>query len=255
MTQLGLVLFLCFAVRAAAFQPRFGSRKILSRLSATSSFLPTTLSADIDDRRGIISEIIKLESTNPTLDPTSSPLFTGTWSLRFSQGYDPSFALPSPTRQLALFLYSGGYSPATFILNALTSQPLASLVSPPPEVTITLSPTQAEATSKLGALGDLTLTSDLTLVSGSCFTETYRDVSGPLSFDFPEAARYSRDLYVTYLDEEVMVVRDGSGVAEVLVRTSSSSNGQAEGGGDGGGDNGGGDWGIMDIDEDVPPVD
>jgi len=219
-------------------------------LRSTSSFLPPTLSSDVDDRRGIISEIIKLESTNPTISPVDSPLFPGTYSLRFSAGYDPTFTLPSPTRQLALFLYSGGYSPATFVLNLLTSPPLSSLVSPTPEVTITLGSTEAKATATVGSLGDLTLTSTIDRVNGGCFTETYKDISGPFTLDIPGAARYKRDLFVTYLDEEVMIVRDGSGVAEVLVRTSSSPESATEGE-----EVAGGDWGITDIDEDVPPVD
>ena len=36
--------------------------------------------------------------------------------------------------------------------------------------------------------------------------------------DLPQAAQYSRDLYVTYVDEDLLVVRDASGVPEVLVR-------------------------------------
>ena len=55
--------------------------------------------------------------------------------------------------------------------------------------------------------------------SGLRFTETYESASvlGQV-VDIPEALQYSRDLYVSYVDEDILVVRDGSGVPEILVR-------------------------------------
>lgn len=55
--------------------------------------------------------------------------------------------------------------------------------------------------------------------SGIRLTETYESatVLGQ-SVDLPKAVQYSRDLYITYLDEDVLVVRDGSGVPEILMR-------------------------------------
>ena len=38
------------------------------------------------------------------------------------------------------------------------------------------------------------------------------------SIDLPEQIQYSRDLYVVYLDDDLMVIRDASGAPEVLVR-------------------------------------
>lgn len=38
--------------------------------------------------------------------------------------------------------------------------------------------------------------------------------------ELPEILQYSRDLFVTYVDEDLLVVRDGSGVPELLVRPS-----------------------------------
>jgi hypothetical protein len=50
-------------------------------------------------------------------------------------------------------------------------------------------------------------------------TETYEAASllGQ-NVDLPQAVQYARDLYVTYLDEDILVVRDGSGVPEILMR-------------------------------------
>ena len=38
------------------------------------------------------------------------------------------------------------------------------------------------------------------------------------SVELPGILQYSRDLYVTYLDEDILSVRDSSGVPELLVR-------------------------------------
>ena len=55
--------------------------------------------------------------------------------------------------------------------------------------------------------------------SGLRFTETYESatVLGQ-TIDLPDALQYSRDLYVSYVDEDILVVRDGAGVPEILVR-------------------------------------
>ena len=51
------------------------------------------------------------------------------------------------------------------------------------------------------------------------FTETYESASvlGQM-VDLPEALQYSRDLYVSYVDEDILVVRDGAGIPEILIR-------------------------------------
>jgi hypothetical protein len=36
--------------------------------------------------------------------------------------------------------------------------------------------------------------------------------------EFPELLQYSRALYVTYVDEDILIIRDDSGVPELLVR-------------------------------------
>ena len=38
------------------------------------------------------------------------------------------------------------------------------------------------------------------------------------SVNLPILLQYSRDIYVTYLDEDLLIVRDGSGIPEILVR-------------------------------------
>jgi hypothetical protein len=38
------------------------------------------------------------------------------------------------------------------------------------------------------------------------------------AIDIPKQLQYFRDLYIVYLDNDLLIVRDGSGVPEVLVR-------------------------------------
>jgi hypothetical protein len=72
--------------------------------------IPSTLGEVSESDRAVINEVIlKLEALNPTVDPALSPLLNGEWELRYSGGYSSEGALQSPTRQLGLFLYSGGY--------------------------------------------------------------------------------------------------------------------------------------------------
>mmetsp|Transcript_1545 Transcript_1545/g.2930 ORF Transcript_1545/g.2930 Transcript_1545/m.2930 type:complete len:228 (-) Transcript_1545:3003-3686(-) len=78
------------------------------------------------DKRAAINEaLLKLESVNPTDDPAFSPMLNGIWTLRYAAGYSTDWTLPSPTRQLALFLYSGGYSPGLFALSLAQKLPSA----------------------------------------------------------------------------------------------------------------------------------
>ena len=88
--------------------------------------LPTDSMTTSKETRAKINEaLLKLECMNPTDDPTSSALLNGVWSLKYAGGYDDEWALNSPTRQIALFLYSGGYSPGLFALSLANSLPTA----------------------------------------------------------------------------------------------------------------------------------
>ena len=91
---------------------------ILDDLPIDSSF-----STDKETRAKINEALLKLERMNPTESPASSYLLNGVWKLKYAGGYDSEWALNSPTRQIALFLYSGGYSPGIFALSLASSLP------------------------------------------------------------------------------------------------------------------------------------
>ena len=97
-----------------------------SVVSSIMDYLPTSLASSgeisASDRASINEAILKLEALNPTKDPVYSPLINGVWTLRYAGGYSEP-KIPSPTRDLALFLYSGGYSPGLFALGMAQKLP------------------------------------------------------------------------------------------------------------------------------------
>jgi PAP_fibrillin len=70
------------------------------------------LVASEPDRARINELIVQMEQAGSSNQrSTSSPLLNGVWELKYVGGYSMDGAIASPTRQIALFLYSGGYSP------------------------------------------------------------------------------------------------------------------------------------------------
>lgn len=207
-------------------------------------------------RASIQEALYQLEAVNPTPRPAVSPLLNGVWELKYVGGYTTDFAVASPTRQLALFLYSGGYSPGVFAYTVAQRLPSAfvdlqssSSDSSSLEICITRAPQpriEASVGVKLfgGAVeGKVAVKARLEVESDMRLRETYESVNlvfggqqqssssssssststslekqqiQPLNI--PPPLQYARDLFVTYLDEDLLVVRDGSGVPEVLIR-------------------------------------
>jgi len=208
-------------VQTEEYTPTDSEQGVTSLLDA----LPSGVGVDLskDTRASINEAILALETVNPTEDPAVSPLLNGVWSLKYAGGYESTGSLPSPTRQLALFLYSGGYSPGLFALSLAQQLPLG-LVEPG-DLEITIAREQPRVEAKIGvkffggAENDVVVKAKLDVGTGKRITETYEaaTVMGQV-IDIPEQVRYSRDLYVTYVDNDILVVRDGSGVPEVLVR-------------------------------------
>lgn len=178
-----------------------------------------------EQRAAINEALYKLEALNPTDAPASSPLLNGVWSLRYCGGYTSEFALPSPTRQLALFLYDGGYSPGMFTYTLAQSLPKQLVDTDDLEITIQRSNPRVTASIRVRLLGGavdgtVAVQARLDTESGMRLRETYESAAilGQPARDFPTLLQYARELYVTYLDEDLLIVRDGSGVPEVLVR-------------------------------------
>ena len=143
--------------------------------------------------------------------------------------YSPTFSYPShytstSRRQLALFLYSGGYSPGLFALSLAQQLPSALVDVGDLEITIARDQPRVEAkvTTLLlnGSLeNSVSVRARLEVESAIRLKETYESATVlDQEVALPPLIQYSRDLYVTYVDEDLLVVRDASGVPEVLVR-------------------------------------
>lgn len=174
-------------------------------------------------RADINEALLKLEALNPTDRPAESPLLNGVWSMRYAGGYDEDWALQSPTRQIALFLYSGGYSPGLFALRLASTLPKGLVETGDLEIAISREQPRVEAKVDVtlfgGSSNSVLVKARLEPLSDVRLTETYEAATIlDQGVDLPQALQYSRDLYITYLDEEILVVRDGSGVPEILVR-------------------------------------
>jgi hypothetical protein len=125
-------------------------------------------------------------------------------------------------RQLALFLYSGGYSPGLFALGL--AQKLPASVADIGDLEISISREQPRVQAKVDAksfFGDLSVVvkAKLQAESDVRLRETYESAAVmDRSVELPELLQYSREIYVTYLDEDILIVRDATGIPELLVR-------------------------------------
>lgn len=174
--------------------------------------------------RVMVNELIlKLETSNPTASPATSALLNGEWELVYSGGYSEGLFNGSPTRQIALFLYAGGYAPATFGLALSKALPSALLSVSNAKLSIRRKQPRVEAYAevKAGPLpsSPVAISCNLEAQSDVRLKETYKAVKvGTSNLDVPAALQYSRLLYVVYLDEDLLIVRDETGVPEVLLR-------------------------------------
>jgi len=192
-------------------------------LSLTAGAATTAL----DDRtRAQVNEIIlDLERSSPTPQPAGSNLLNGVWTIQLP-GQLGQGLVDSPTRELALALYSTAYAPGTLLqlFNKLPA-PLGITLG---EISVTIrSPdagqprasTEVSATLPLAGVQPLKFFSNLTPVSDTRLKEEVieAEVLGRRQL-LPGPLARTRTLFVTYLDEDVLITRDDSGVAEVLVR-------------------------------------
>merc|ERR1719352_381545 len=173
--------------------------------------------------RGRIDELImELERKTPTEEPVYSDGINGDWKVKYSGSYAPGL-LSSPTRELALFLYGGGFSlggALASFASGFWGQTLGIKVD---ELEVNIAggrDVSASATVQFaGQTEYLKYTAELLPLSASRMSEEVLSLKMPDPLgqqDLPLELR--RTILVTYLDDEVMVVRDESGLADVLVR-------------------------------------
>ena len=66
--------------------------------------------ADSRNREQVHEIVLMLERMNPTDSPAESDLLNGDWEMIYTGGYAQGF-IDSPTRELALLVYTGGFRP------------------------------------------------------------------------------------------------------------------------------------------------
>jgi len=169
--------------------------------------------------------LLKLERHNPTESPAESALLNGVWEMLYTGGYGDGF-VDSPTREIALLVYTGGYKPG-LLANLLGKlpDPLSSVVEIDDlELTIKRDEPRVSSSAKLTVFGNsqtLKLTANLASETDTRLRETVvKAESFGQTVDLPGPLRTTRQLLVTYLDEDLLVARDETGVPDVWLRKS-----------------------------------
>lgn len=164
----------------------------------------------------------KIEASNPTPSPATAALLEGEWQLKFVGGPSPGI-LNSPTREAALLLYAGGFSPADFALTVLDKLPRGFIRLEALTVTIGPNAPRCEGVAKVSIMDrDVTLRikANLDVETGSRLAESWVEASadGLQAVAIPANLQYTRRRFVTYLDETVALLRDESGTPTILTR-------------------------------------
>mmetsp|Transcript_28019 Transcript_28019/g.50789 ORF Transcript_28019/g.50789 Transcript_28019/m.50789 type:complete len:379 (+) Transcript_28019:19-1155(+) len=162
--------------------------------------------------KAVIAEILlKLEGHNPTASPAESPLINGKWKFLYASGVSPAL------RGLQLLLRSSALAPKS---------PSGADIVDVAETYLTISSDQPRGMSEvkfrvLSLESTIRLASNLEALSPVRIQETYdtanvefMDTKVPL----PSLQEFKRSILITYLDDDLMVVRDANGRPDVLVR-------------------------------------
>lgn len=178
------------------------------------------------DKQMEVNEIIlALSSANPTVEPARSELLNGRWEVVYAGAPGAGLA-DSPTRLLAIALYATPLSPSVLAqglaklpFNAASLGSLfLTIVSPEagqPRVTV-----ETSITVFGGAAQSVILRANLQPRSAVALREDFveAEVLGQRSL-LPGPLALSRSLYVAYLDDDLMIVRDETGLPSVLRRS------------------------------------
>lgn len=166
-------------------------------VSLTESSKETFLKGKNINRIDVGENILNLEKKNPTENPASSAMLNGVWEL----------------------VSTGAISSLGLVLFQVVKSLPGSIVDAD-DIILTISQGVATARSKfqVGTLKvDISVASELMAESPIRLKETYSSATLG-SIDLPKRDGISRSLFVTYLDEDLLIVRDKFGSADVLKR-------------------------------------
>merc|ERR1719247_2434272 len=167
--------------------------------------------------KAVVGEILlALEAQNPTRSPATSPLLNGKWKFLYASGASPGL------KGLQLLLKGAK--------NAPRSPSGAELVDVR-ETFLTIKEEQPRAEASVGVRllsveNTVKLVSKLEAESAVRLVETYDAAESEymsLRLPFSSPVQYKRSVLISYLDEEMLVVRDAMGRPDVLTRVTESS--------------------------------
>ncbi|KAL1512297.1 hypothetical protein AB1Y20_005559 [Prymnesium parvum] len=162
--------------------------------------------------RAVIGEILlALEAQNPTRSPATSPLLNGKWKFVYASGASPGL------KALQLLLKSSSSAPKS---------PSGADLIDVQDTYLTITPDQPRAKASvqvrlLSFENTLTLASKLEAESAVRLCETYQYSESEymsLRLPFQSPIEYKRSVLVSYLDDEVLVIRDSAGRPDILMR-------------------------------------
>jgi hypothetical protein len=220
--------------RAATMEEESASAPGPSAFSAASEleakkqavFNALEVGSDATTRAALATALPQLEASNPTKEPALSPMIVGKWNIRYT-GAVAMGPVDSPTREIALMMYAAGFSPGVAALSLANRLPDNLVQVKAVGLEIPTLPGESTATLGLSILngqteGNVELKCELVATGPSKLTETGKEVryDGGTPVQVPVQFQYARDLVVTYVDEQLLVVRDATGSPDILVRES-----------------------------------
>lgn len=176
--------------------------------------------ADAANRAEVNELVLGLEKNNPTEEPAASELLNGGWEMIYTGGYAQGF-IDSPTRELALLVYTGGFKPG-LLANLMDKLPPGLLDVDYVDLKISPDEPRVEASLKVGVAGNtqqITTEGSLIQQSPVRLRETFKRARAfGQAVDLPGSFMLSRDLLVTFLDDDLLIARDESGSPDVWLR-------------------------------------
>lgn len=185
---------------STTYSPRSGSA-VKDLLLSTTSMLT----------RGEINEyVLALERINPTQDPAYSKLLNGVWDLK-------SMGFGSPG--LVGLQVLKAISPDSVDSVTITISSVAPRVVASTALKVASARINVEVTTDIQAEGGMRLKETVSAVKIGTFDVPLSSVPGMSSLP---AALKERSLFITYLDADLLVVRDELGTPEILTRKDAS---------------------------------
>ncbi|KAE8125347.1 hypothetical protein FH972_020166 [Carpinus fangiana] len=211
--------------------------KEMERLSAKESLLLARI--DVNER------ITGLERLNPTPRPTTSPFLEGRWNFEWFGSGSPGFAaarfiferFPSTLANLPKMdvVIKDGYAKITAKLKFLNSIESKFVLSTKLSVEgpLRMKEEYVEGTMESPTIIEETLPEQLKGALGQA-TNTMQQLPVPIrdaitsGLTIPLGGTFQRLYMISYLDDEILIIRDTAGVPEVLTRLVSSPSPMAE---------------------------